>query len=58
MVVASSVSVSSGSQTAFGAEVGYRVGGFGASVSGLYGSHETWGAKLDLVSEFAAWEIV
>jgi hypothetical protein len=48
------LSVSSGSRAEFGAEVAYRVPGFGASVSGLYGNSENWGAKLDVVSEFKA----
>jgi hypothetical protein len=48
------LSVSSGSRTGFGAEVAYRVPGFGAGVSGLYGSSDVWAAKLDVVTEFAA----
>jgi hypothetical protein len=48
------VSLSSGSQTEFGAELAYRVPTFGASISGRYGNDENWGTKVDVVSEFAA----
>jgi hypothetical protein len=41
----------------YGAEVAYRVPGFGASVSGLYGNAENWGAKCDVVSEFKAGQV-
>jgi hypothetical protein len=51
------VSISTGSTTAFGAELAYRVPKFGASVSGLYGNRDTWAARCDLVSEFSGWGV-
>lgn len=51
------VSVSSGSRAEFGAELAYRVPGFGAGVSGLYGNADNWGAKFDVVTEFTAGQV-
>jgi hypothetical protein len=51
------LSFSTGSTTAFGAEVAYRVPHFGASVTGLYGNRDNWGTRFDLVGEFTGWGV-